>query len=81
MVNRNRLEDFMKARRDLNLIVDESMIFMDMTNNIVIQKAVSQIIDRGVEAHCKMRSKSGSIKPKYSNTAIFGKTIKRRRRE
>lgn len=49
MVNRNRLEGFMKAHRDLNLIADESMIFRDMTNNIVIQKAVSQIIDRGVD--------------------------------
>ncbi|MDF2485824.1 MAG: transcriptional regulator, LacI family [Herbinix sp.] len=49
IVNRNRLEGFMKAHRDLNMAVDDSMIFRDMTNNIVIQKAVGQIVDRGVD--------------------------------
>lgn len=49
IVNRNRLEGFLKAHRDLNMVVEDSMIFRDMTNNIVIQKAVSQIIDRGVD--------------------------------
>jgi DNA-binding LacI/PurR family transcriptional regulator len=49
IVNRNRLEGFLKAHRDLNMAVDDSMIFRDMTNNIVIQKAVGQIIERGAD--------------------------------
>ncbi len=49
IVNRNRLEGFVKAHRDLNRIVDDSLIFRGMTNNIMIQKAVGQIVERGAD--------------------------------
>ena len=49
IVNRNRLEGFIKAHRDLNRIVDDSLIFRDMTNNIMIQKAVAQIVERSAD--------------------------------
>ncbi len=49
IVNRNRLEGFIKAHRDLHRTADDSMIFRDMTNNFIIQKAVTQIVERGVD--------------------------------
>lgn len=49
MVNRNRYEGFLKAHRDLNLPVDETMIFLDMNNKMLINKAVSQIMEKGVD--------------------------------
>lgn len=48
-VNRNRLEGFMKAHRDLGINADESLIFKDMTNSIQIQRVVGQILDRGAD--------------------------------
>lgn len=48
-VNRNRLEGFLKAHRDLGVNVDESLIFKDMTNSIQIQRVVSQVMERGVD--------------------------------
>lgn len=48
IVNRNRYEGFMKAHRDLNINVEDSMVFLDMNNKVLIGKAVHQIIEQGV---------------------------------
>lgn len=49
IVNRNRYEGFMKAHRDLGKSVDDSMVFLDMNNKMLIGRAVSQIMERGVD--------------------------------
>ncbi|MHB8129876.1 MAG: LacI family DNA-binding transcriptional regulator [Mobilitalea sp.] len=49
IVNRNRYEGFMKAHRDLGKSVDDSMVFLDMNNKMLIERAVSQIMEHGVD--------------------------------
>lgn len=49
IVNRNRYEGFLKAHRDLNLNVDESMVFLDMNNKMLINRAVNQALERGAD--------------------------------
>lgn len=48
-VNRNRYEGFIKAHRDLNISIDDTLIFTDMNNKGLIARAVNQIIERGVD--------------------------------
>lgn len=49
MVNRYRYEGFLKAHRDLRLGVDETLVFLDMNNKLLINKAVNQIMERGAD--------------------------------
>jgi DNA-binding LacI/PurR family transcriptional regulator len=49
MVNRNRYEGFLKAHRDLNRNVDDSLVFLDMNNKLLISRAVSQSMERGAD--------------------------------
>lgn len=49
IVNRNRYEGFLKAFRDLNKSVDDNMIFLDMNNKMLIGRAVSTIMEKGVD--------------------------------
>jgi DNA-binding LacI/PurR family transcriptional regulator len=49
IVNRNRYEGFLKAHRDLNLDVDEALVFLDMNNKMLINRVVSQILERGAD--------------------------------
>lgn len=49
IVNRNRYEGFLKAFRDLNRSADDNLIFLDMNNKILIQRAVSTIMERGAD--------------------------------
>lgn len=49
IVNRNRYEGFLKAHQELGIPVDESVVFLDMNNKFLINKAVSQIIDKGID--------------------------------
>jgi len=46
MVNRNRYAGFVKAFRDLKVNMDESIVFLDMNNNIVIDHAVKTVMDK-----------------------------------
>jgi len=47
--NCNRYEGFLKAHRDLNISIEESMIFLDMNNKMLIERAVNQIINSNVD--------------------------------
>lgn len=49
MVNRNRYEGYLKAHRDLNRNVDEATVFLDMNNKLLINRAVNQVMERGVD--------------------------------
>lgn len=49
MVNRNRYEGFLKAHQELGIPVDESVVFLNMNNKLLINKAISQIMEKGVD--------------------------------
>lgn len=49
IVNRNRYEGFIKAHHDLEKNVDESIVYLDMNNKTMIQRAVSQIMEKGAD--------------------------------
>lgn len=49
IVNRSRYAGFLKAYDDLGRKADDSIIFPDMNNNILIQRAVSIIMSKGAD--------------------------------
>ena len=49
IVNRNRYEGYLKAFRDLNMNVDVNMIFLDMNNKRLIDRAVNTIMERHID--------------------------------
>lgn len=49
IVNRSRYAGFLKAYEDLGKKVDESIVFLDMNNNVLIQRAVGMIMSRGAD--------------------------------
>ncbi len=49
MVNRSRYAGFLKAYEDLGIEADDSIIFPDMNNNILIQRAVGIIMSKGAD--------------------------------
>ncbi|MDF2588750.1 MAG: LacI family transcriptional regulator [Anaerocolumna sp.] len=48
IVNRNRYEGFLKAFTDMKVGMDESMIFMDMNNKMLIDRAINTIMERHI---------------------------------
>ncbi len=49
IVNRNRYAGFMKAFQDLKVSMNDSIVFLDMNNNILIDRAVKSVMDRHID--------------------------------
>lgn len=49
IVNRNRYEGFLMAHREAKELIDDSLIFLDMNNKVVIDHAVNLIMNRQVD--------------------------------
>lgn len=49
IVNRNRYAGFVKAFQDLNVSMNESVVFLDMNNNILIDRAVKTVMERHID--------------------------------
>jgi DNA-binding LacI/PurR family transcriptional regulator len=49
IVNRNRYTGFLKAFQDLNISLNNSMVFLDMNSNMLIDRAVKTAMDRHVD--------------------------------
>lgn len=49
IVNRNRYAGFVKAFQDLNVNMNDSIVFLDMNNNILIDRAVKTVMDRHID--------------------------------
>lgn len=46
IVNRSRYGGYLKAFRDMNVLLDESLIHLDMINNVLIDRAVKAVMER-----------------------------------
>ncbi len=49
IVNRSRYEGYLKAFKDRGLLIDESLIYLDVINNMLIDQAVKSAMERKVD--------------------------------
>ena len=49
IVNRNRYAGFVKAFENQKINMDDSMVFLDVNNNVLIDRAVNQIMKRHID--------------------------------
>lgn len=49
LVNRNRIQGFKDAHEEMGVAIDEELLYLNLENNVVIDKKIEEILEKGVD--------------------------------